>query len=87
MLQGIGTDFNRIAGPKSVMGVYNGILIARVNTRISQTEFELGLRNFVSNVTNTYWDLYYAYRDLDAKTKARDVGLKTRGEIEGAVQP
>lgn len=82
LLQGAGLDFNRIAGPKNGLGVYNGVLIARVNTKISQTEFEVGLRNFVSNVTNTYWDLYFAYRDLDAKIKVRDAGLTALRKIE-----
>src|SRR5690606_39038557 len=36
-----------------------------------------GLRDLVSNVENTYWDLYYAYRDLDAKIAARDAALET----------
>lgn len=82
LLQGAGVDFNRIAGPKNGQGVYNGVLIARVNTKISQAEFEVGLRNFVSNVTNTYWDLYFAYRDLDAKIKVRDAGLAVWRKVE-----
>ena len=35
------------------------------------TEFELGVRNLISNVENAYWDLYFAYRDLHAKIVAR----------------
>jgi outer membrane protein TolC len=76
LLQGAGTDFNRIAGPNSTMGNVNGVLVARVNAKMSQAEFELGLRDFLSNVVNAYWDLYYAYRDLDAKVKARDAALE-----------
>jgi outer membrane protein TolC len=76
LLQGAGTDFNRIAGPNSTIGNVNGVLVARVNAKMSQAEFELGLRDFLSNVVNAYWDLYFAYRDLDAKVKARDAALE-----------
>jgi len=76
LLQGAGTDFNRIAGPNGSMGNINGVLVARVNSKISQLDFEVGLRDFLSNVVNSYWDLYYSYRDLDAKVKARDAALE-----------
>ena len=76
LLQGAGTDFNRIAGPNGSMGNINGVLVARVNSKIGQIDFEIGLRDFVSNVVNSYWDLYFAYRDLDAKVKARDASLE-----------
>ncbi|HEY3968428.1 MAG TPA: TolC family protein [Planctomycetaceae bacterium] len=76
LLQGAGTDFNRIAGPNGGMGNINGVLVARVNAKMSQADFEIGLRDFLSNVVNAYWDLYFAYRDLDAKVKARDAALE-----------
>ncbi len=72
LMQGGGIDFNRIAGPNGTPGNLNGVVIARINTDISLTELEVGLRNYVSNVENAYWDLYYAYRDLDVKKRARD---------------
>jgi len=74
--QGAGSRFNQIAGPSQVPGVMNGVLIARTNTDISLTEFELALINYIANVENAYWDLYFAYRDLDAKIAARDAGLE-----------
>lgn len=70
LLQGGGLQFNRIAGPASVPGVYNGVLIAKVNSEITSAEFEQGIRDYVSNVINAYWDLYFAYRDADAKRDA-----------------
>jgi hypothetical protein len=76
MLQGAGTRFNRLAGPRSVPGFYNGVLIARVNTDISAAEFEVAIRDLVSNVENAYWDLYFAFRDLDAKILARNTSLE-----------
>lgn len=77
LLQGGGAMFNRIAGPTRTPGVYNGVLIARLNTDVQLTEFEISVRDFVSNLENAYWDLYFAYRDLDAKIAARDDGLET----------
>ncbi|MDP7017697.1 MAG: TolC family protein [Pirellulaceae bacterium] len=77
LLQGAGVDFNRIAGPSSIPGQYRGVLIARANADISLTEFEAGVRDLVSDVENAYWELYYAYRDLDAKLAARDRALAT----------
>jgi len=75
LLQGAGVEYNRIAGPNGTPGNMNGVLLARVNTDISIAEFEAGVRDLVSNVENAYWDLYFAYRDLDAKIAARDEAL------------
>jgi outer membrane protein TolC len=82
LLQGGGLDFNRIAGPGATPGVNNGVVIARIRTDISLAEFEVALRDFVSNVENAYWDLYFAYRDLDAKVRARDTALETWRRID-----
>lgn len=81
LLQGGGVEYNRIAGPLSTPGVYNGVLIARLNADVALTDFEIAVRDLVSNVENAYWDLYYGYRVLDAKVKARDAGLDTWRKI------
>ena len=75
LLQGSGSLFNRIAGASEVPGQYNGILISRTNSEISLADFEDSVREFVSNVENAYWDLYYAYRELESQTAARDAAL------------
>jgi outer membrane protein TolC len=77
LLQGAGTTFNRIAGASQIPGLYTGVLIARSNTDIELADFEAAVRDLVSNVENAYWDLYFAYRDLDAKIAARDAALDT----------
>jgi outer membrane protein TolC len=82
LLQGRGVEFNRIAGPDATPGVINGVVIARLNTSISAADFQLALRNFVSNVENAYWDLYFAYRDLEAKKTARDRTLDTYQKLK-----
>lgn len=70
LMRGGGVTFNRIAGPAALPGVYNGLLIAKTNNDISVSEFRRDARNYVSNVTNAYWDLAYAYRDADARAEA-----------------
>ena len=93
LLRGAGVDVNRIAGGSRTPGIYNGVLIARTNTDVSIAEFEIGVRDYVSDVENAYWDLYFAYRDLDAKRDARDAALETwqrtrnaldSGRVEGS---
>jgi outer membrane protein TolC len=77
LLQGAGVNYNRIAGLNGVPGQANGVLVARVNTDISLADFEMGVRDLVSNVENAYWDLYFAYRDLDARISARNSALES----------
>ncbi|MCO8120402.1 TolC family protein [Stieleria sp. TO1_6] len=90
LLQGRGVMFNRIAGPNATPGVYNGVIIARLNADITVAQLEIALRNFLSDVENAYWDLHFAYADLQIKTKARDRSLNTyrllqaRSELPGA---
>lgn len=82
LLQGAGVDFNRIAGPNSRPGAMNGVVIARLNSDTALADFELGVRNYLSDVENAYWDLYFAYRDVAAKVRARDAALKTWRRIQ-----
>ncbi len=77
LMQGAGVDFNRIAGPDGRPGAMNGVLLARINTDISVADFEIAVRNLVNDVENAYWELYFAYRDLDSKIAARDRALET----------
>ena len=83
LLQGAGAEFNRIAGPDAQPGTeFRGVVIARIRTDISLTEFEIGIRNLVHDVESLYWELYYAYQDLEAKKAARDRALFTWRAIE-----
>ncbi len=78
LLLGAGLDYNRIAGPNGGQpGIYNGVLIARINTDISLTDFEQGVINFVNDVEGAYWELYYAYRNLQATVSGRNNVLLT----------
>jgi outer membrane protein TolC len=81
LMQGAGVDFNRIAGPGGAPGSMNGVLIARINMDISLSDFESSVRNMVNDVENAYWELHFAYRDLDAKIAARNRALATWRKI------
>ena len=85
LLQGGGIEFNRIAGPNAQPGVYNGVLLARVNTDISIVQLETAVRNLVLNIETAYWDLHFAYRDLEAKQEARDAALTTWKEQKDSI--
>ena len=77
LLQGAGAEFNRIAGPNATAGVYNGVVLARINTDIALAAFEGSVRNLVLDVETAYWELYFAYRNLDAVVAGRNSALET----------
>ena len=81
-MQGAGSEFNRIAGPGNTPGQFNGVLLARVRTDTNLVEFEKSVRDYLADVENAYWDLYYAYRDLDARIDARKIAEDTLGELK-----
>lgn len=81
LLQGAGVQFNRIAGPGSIPGFYNGVMIARLRTDIALTDFEEGVRDLTRDVERAYWELYYAYRRLDAVVAGRDSALQTWRQV------
>ncbi len=86
LLSGGGLQYNRIAGPSGAPGLYNGILVARISADVTQTDFEISVRDYVSNVVNVYWDLYYAYRDLDAKRRAMYGALESWRKVKAQVE-
>ncbi len=84
LLQGLGAQYNRIAGPLTfdqyAAGVRNpvdGIMIARIRTDQTLNDFEGGVRNLMHDVEDAYWELYFAYRDLEARKMGRDSALET----------
>lgn len=82
LLRGGGANFNRIAGPNATPGVYNGVLIARIDADISISDFNARIRDLVSDVETTYWELYFAYRNLDVLIRTRDEALVVWRRIE-----
>ncbi len=81
LLQGAGVTYNRIAGPDAFENIYGrplfrGVLLARINADITLAEFEAGVRNLVSDAEQSYWELYFAYRNLEARKAGRDSSLE-----------
>jgi len=82
LLAGSGAQFNRIAGPYNPFNVliapgmqlltptFDGVLLARINVDISLADFEGGVRNLVSDVENAYWELSFAWRNLETSNTA-----------------
>jgi hypothetical protein len=87
LLQGSGIDFNRIAGPSGIPGIYNGVLISRINTDISLSQLEVAVRDLLYNVEQTYWELYFAYRNLDAWVARREQILARWRNINVGLDP
>lgn len=86
LLQGNGVEFNRIAGPNGQPGVNSGVLLARVNSDVALADFEQAVIELVQDVETAYWELYYSYRDLDAKVAARDRALETWRQIQALAE-
>jgi outer membrane protein TolC len=81
LLQGGGLNYNRIAGPDAFENIFGrpnfrGVLLARIDADISLADFEAGVRNMVSDVEQTYWELYFSYRNLEARKAGRDSALE-----------
>lgn len=88
LLQGAGTQYNRIAGPfafdqYATNGVnpFDGVVLARIRTDLSLADFEGGARNLMRDVEQAYWQLYFAYRDLEARKIGRDSALQTWKQV------
>lgn len=77
ILRGAGLQYNRIVGNSQTPGVYNGVLIARINEDVSLTQFEEAVINLVTDVEQAYWNLFTAYRLLEANIKGRESALRT----------
>jgi outer membrane protein TolC len=77
LMKGSGVQYNRIAGTSGVNGVYNGVLIARINTDISLADFEAGVINYINDVESAYWELFFAYHNLESLAAGRNSALLT----------
>jgi len=89
LLQGRGTQYNRIAGPigfqQAAGGVVNqidGVMISRIRHDIALTDFEAALRNLMKDTEEVYWELYFAYRDLDARKAGFESAKETWKRIK-----
>ncbi len=88
---GAGVEYTRIAGPArpglgSIVGISQGVSIARINTDISVADFEASVIVMLRDVEDLYWDLYLAYRQYDADLANRDSSLRTWREVKARME-
>ena len=88
LLQGAGVQFNRIAGPLSQPGVYNGVLVARINTDVALTDFEIAVRDLMSNLENSLLGPVlrlprFGRQDQGPRRGAQDVAERLRAVRNG----
>lgn len=91
LLAGAGVQFNRIAGPfnpfTQVVGgaqqsqQFDGVVLARINVDISLADFEAGVRNLVSDTEQAYWELAFAWRNLETSNTALNSARQTWKKI------
>ncbi len=87
LLRGGGLLFNQIHGPldpssgDTNLNNWSGVTINRINEDMSLADFEAAVRNLVNDTENGYWELYFAYRALDAAKVGRDSALETWKKI------
>lgn len=91
LLAGAGVQFNRIAGPfnpfSQVVGgaqqsqQFDGVLLARINVDISLADFEAGVRNLVNDTEQAYWELAFAWRNLETSQTALESAQQTWKKI------
>lgn len=77
LFRGAGVEYNRIAGPNGTMGNSNGVVIARINTDVALVDFEMAVRSTLQDIEETYWNLYYAYRNLSAAGAGYEAALQS----------
>ena len=77
ILRGSGLQYNRIVGSSRTPGVYNGVLIGRINEDVALADFENSVTKLVADIEQAYWDLSTAYRLLEANVKGRESALRT----------
>ncbi len=66
LLRGSGVQVNRV-----------NVMLARIREDVSLADFETNVRNLVSDVEEAYWQLYFAYHNLEAAKTGRDSALVT----------
>ncbi len=84
---GAGREFNAIAGPASQRArgfsyVNQGIVIAQINRRISEIDFEETLQNLVREIGDLYWDLHLAWQEYLAEQSTAEASQKLWDEVQ-----
>ncbi len=75
---GAGREFTSIAGPSTQRArgfslVSQGIVIAHINKRLSEIDFQENVQNFAREIGELYWDLYQNYQDYESERATSSV--------------
>ncbi len=91
LLAGAGAEFNRIAGPynpfSNIPGGspqspgFDGVVLARINVDVALADFEGSVRNLVNETEQMYWELSFAYRNLETANTALNSARQTWKKI------
>jgi hypothetical protein len=85
---GFGSEVTSIAGPSAQQArgfsyVNQGIVIARLNNRIAEIDFEENLQNLLREIGEVYWDLFQAYREFEAEKANVDSAKLMWDDVQG----
>lgn len=91
LLAGAGAEFNRIAGPfnpftnipggAQLSPGFDGVMLARINVDVALADFEGGVRNLVNDTEQAYWELSFAWRNLETANTALNSARQTWTKI------
>ena len=85
---GAGWDYTGVAGPiqqraRGFSNVSQGIVIARINSTLSQIDFEENIQNMLREVGDLYWELFQGYREYEVERGATEVTKRLFDALEG----
>lgn len=92
---GAGEEYTAVAGPllqrqRGFSPVNQGVIIAHLNTKMSQVDFESRVQDLVREIGDLYWDLYLAYHEYDAEAEVRNRSKQTwdtvRSRLEAGIE-
>ena len=88
---GAGREFNAIAGPSSQRArgfsyVNQGIVIARINSHLSEIDFEENVQNLVREIGDLYWDLHQTWQEYLAEQSTAESSRKLWDEVQAKFQ-
>ena len=91
MWAGGGREFTSIAGPsiqraRGFSYVNQGIVIAKINTRISEIDFQETVQNLVREIGNLYWDLYQSWQEYEAEKSTATASRQLWDEVKAKFQ-
>lgn len=75
LLRGGGTQVNRIP-----------VVLARIRTDIALADFDRTVRDYLSELEKSYWELVFFYRNLDAAKVGRDSALLTWRSVNAQIE-